>query len=139
MTKLIKTTTALALSLAAAAALGSATGCASKSESPSSDAAPGATETTSAETTSAETTSTTMSPTTPAAEATIAEKDMTHVVSQDEPFFASMPTSGKPASGTLKAGTKVVVLMPRGSYSQVMTADGKRVYTTTAALKPVGS
>ena len=133
--KHITTTTALALTLAAAAAV---TGCASKSESPSSDASPGTMTTT-----GATGTPTTMTPTTsaPAAatEAAIAEKDMTHVVSKDESYFGSMPMAGKKPDGTLKAGTKVVVLMPRGGYSQVMTADGKRVYTTTAALKPVGS
>ena len=132
--KHITTTTTLALTLAAAAAV---TGCASKSESPSSDASPGTMETTGTAGTPS-----TMTPTTPApaaAEAAIAEKDMTHVVSKDESYFGSMPMAGKKPDGTLKAGTKVVVLMPRGGYSQVMTADGKRVYTTTAALKPVGS
>ena len=132
--KHVTTTTALTLTLAAAAV----TGCASKSESPSSDASPGTMTTT-----GTTDTPTTMAPTTPApaaaAEAAIAEKDMTHVVSKDESYFGSMPAAGKKPDGTLKAGTKVVVLMPRGGYSQVMTADGKRVYTTTAALKPVGS
>lgn len=132
--KHMTTTTALAFTLAAAV-----TGCASKSESPSTDASPGTMETTG----TTGTTTTTITPTTPApaaaTETAIAEKDMTHVVSKDESYFGSMPMAGKKPDGTLKAGTKVVVLMPRGGYSQVMTADGKRVYMTTAALKPVGS
>jgi len=69
----------------------------------------------------------------------VPEKDLTHVLSRDEPYYASSPAQGRPADGTLKAGTKVLVMMPRGSYSQVVTADGKRVYTSTAGLKPIGS
>ena len=74
------------------------------------------------------------------AEATtpVPEKDLTHVLSKDEPYYASSPAQGRPADGTLKAGTKVLVMMPRGSYSQVVTADGKRVYTSTAGLTPIG-
>jgi len=69
----------------------------------------------------------------------VPEKDLTHVLSRDEPYYASSPAQGRPADGTLKAGTKVLVMMPRGSYSQVVTADGKRVYTSTAGLTPIGS
>jgi hypothetical protein len=76
----------------------------------------------------------------PAAPAmTVPDKDMTHVLTQDEAYYATSPAQAKKPDGTLKAGTKVVLLMPRGSYAQVMTGDGKRVYTSTAALKPVGS
>jgi hypothetical protein len=74
----------------------------------------------------------------PPAVTPIPDKDMTHVLASDEPYYAMSPAQGKPADGTLKAGTKVLVVMPRGSHSQVMTADGKRVYTNTAGLKAVG-
>ena len=74
-----------------------------------------------------------------AAAATVADKDMTHVLTKDEAYYATSPAQARQPDGTLKAGTRVMLLMPRGSYAQVMTADGKRVYTTTAALKPVGS
>ena len=96
---------------------------------------------------SSDTASSTMKPVTPpAASATVAaspaaavpEKDMTHVLAKDEAYYAGSPAQGRPPEGTLKSGTKVVVLMPRGSYSQVMTADGKRVFTSTAGLKPIG-
>ena len=81
----------------------------------------------------------TVKPSMPAAPAiTVADKDMTHVLTKDEPYYTFSPAQAKPPDGTLKAGTRVVLLMPRGSYSQVMTCDGKRVYTSTAALKPVG-
>ena len=82
----------------------------------------------------------TVTASTPAAPATtVPDKDMTHVLTKDEAFYATSPAQAKKPDGTLRAGTKVVLLMPRGSYSQVMTADGKRVYTSTAGLKPVGS
>ena len=81
---------------------------------------------------------TTSTPAEPAATA-VPDKDMTHVLTKDEAFYTASPAQAKKPDGTLKSGTKVVLLMPRGSYAQVMTADGKRVYTSTAALKPVGS
>ena len=76
--------------------------------------------------------------TTPTPAVTVPEKDMTHVLTKDEAFYATSPAQAKKPDGTLKGGTKVVLLMPRGSYAQVMTADGKRVYTSTAVLSPVG-
>jgi hypothetical protein len=69
---------------------------------------------------------------------TVPDKDMTHVLTKDEAYYATSPAQARSPDGTLKAGTKVVLLMPRGSYSQVMTADGKRAYVSTASLKPVG-
>ena len=81
----------------------------------------------------------TVKATTPAAPTTtVPDKEMTHVLTKDEPYYVLSPAQAKAPDGTLKAGTRVIVLMPRGSYSQVMTGDGKRVYTSTAALKPVG-
>jgi hypothetical protein len=74
-----------------------------------------------------------------AAAATVADKDMTHVLTKDEAYYATSPAQARQPDGTLKAGTRVMLLMPRGSYAQVMTADGKRVYTSTASLKPVGT
>ena len=142
----IKATTALGLIVAAAAA-----GCKSSTSEPSTAPAPaGAAEMKAAsETTMAPLSAgATPPPEAPAAAASaapavatpaLADKDMTHVLAKDEAYFSSAPMSGRKPDGTLKAGTRVVVMMPRGSYSQVMTADGKRVYTTTAALKPVGS
>jgi hypothetical protein len=141
--KLIKATTAMGLVVAAAAV-----GCKSSTSEPStasakSTPAPAAQPTAPTETTMApvKTASapTAAAPTPAIAAPALAEKDMTHVLAKDEGYFSTTPTAGKKPDGTLKAGTKVVVMMPRGPYSQVMTADGKRVYTTTAALKPVGS
>ena len=142
MKKMTKASTVLGLVVAA-----TAIGCKSSESEPASTSASAKTAKTEPmpmhTTTAPESASTAASPP-PAAAATVAtpalaDKDMTHVLSKDEAYFTSTPAPGKAPDGTLKAGTKVVVMMPRGGYSQVMTADGKRVYTTTAALKPVGS
>ena len=134
--KLLKATTTFGIIMAAAAA-----GCKSSTSEPSTTSStptpttksPGPSETTMAPVTTA-------SKSTPAiATPALADKDMTHVLAKDEAYFSTMPVAGRSPDGTLKAGTKVVVMMPRGAYSQVITADGRRVYTTTAALKPVGS
>ena len=133
--RIANTSTFVALVIGAAVA-----GCKSDSEEPMASKSGAMTEKTAV-------TSSPPAPTTPPADSASApvaapaltDKDMTHVVAKEEAYYTTMPAAGKPASGKLKAGTKVVVLMPRGGYSQVMTADGKRVYTSTAALKPVGS
>ena len=65
-------------------------------------------------------------------------KDLTHVLTQDEPYFASEPTASSPPSGTLKAGSKVLVLIPGAQYSQVITDMGVSAYTVTDGLKPLG-
>lgn len=86
-----------------------------------------------------------MTPTTmPAMKASAAvpalkEADMTHTVMADCPMFASMPmdASAKPMM-TCKAGEKVVVMMPRGKYSQVSTMSGAKGFIPTSSLKPIG-
>ena len=67
-----------------------------------------------------------------------AAKDLTHVLTKDEPFFASEPTPGAAPSGTLKSGSKVLVLIPGAEYSQVITDTGVSAYTFTDGLKPLG-
>lgn len=120
------------LSAAVLVALGmvSATGCKSDSE-PAETTRP---------TTLASPTTKPVTPAAPTAAAStpVPQKDMTHEVTGDAQYFATMPAPGKPAAGTLKSGTKVDVLMPRGGYSQVMTSDGKRIYTSASDLKPLG-
>ena len=59
---------------------------------------------------------------------TVAEASATHVISKDQPYFKSFPVEGAKPSGTLKAGTKVLLLIP-GSMAQVQTTEGKTVYT----------
>jgi len=126
--KLIKAMTASGMIVAAAAV-----GCKSSTSEPSTQPAAAS------ETSTMASVEANAAPAPAVATPALAEKDMTHVLAKDEAYFSSMPMAGKKPDGTLKAGTKVVVMMPRGPYSQVMTADGKRVYTPTSALKPVGS
>jgi len=65
-------------------------------------------------------------------------KDMTHVLEKDEPYFTSEPGPSATPAGTLKAGSKVLVIIPGAPYSQVMTDTGVSAYTVTDGLKPLG-
>lgn len=67
-----------------------------------------------------------------------AAKDLTHVLTKDEPYYASEPTPGMPMSGTLKAGSKVLLLIPGTTYSQVISDTGISAYMETDGLKPLG-
>jgi hypothetical protein len=64
---------------------------------------------------------------------------LTHVLTQDEPYFASEPAApGAPSSGTLKAGVKVLLVIPGAQYSQVISDTGISAFTLTDGLKPLG-
>jgi hypothetical protein len=67
-------------------------------------------------------------------------KDMTHALTKDEPYFTVEPggTSTPTPAGTLKAGSKVLVIIPGAPYSQVVTDTGISAYTMTEGLKPLG-
>jgi hypothetical protein len=65
-------------------------------------------------------------------------KYLTHVLTKDEPYFASEPTPGAPPSGTLKAGVKVLVVIPGALYSQITSDTGISAFTVTDGLKPLG-
>jgi hypothetical protein len=67
-----------------------------------------------------------------------ADKDLTHVLTKDEPYFSDMPSAGATPAGTLKEGSKVLVLIPGTDYSQVTTDKGVSAYTATDGLKPLG-
>ena len=68
-----------------------------------------------------------------------AAKDMTHVLTKDEPYFTAEPSSATATpAGTLKAGSKVLVIIPGAPYSQVVTDAGVSAYTMTDGLKPLG-
>ena len=73
------------------------------------------------------------------AAAAMTDKDMTHEVTVETPMFTAMPMAAdaKPAM-MLKAGEKVLVMVPRGKYAQVTTVGGTKGYVTTASLKPIG-
>ena len=73
----------------------------------------------------------------PTPEPALKAADLTHIVTTDTPYYKSSPSQGKPADGTFKSGTKVLLLMPMGSYSQVQTESGTKGYVTTESLKPI--
>ncbi|HWE00931.1 MAG TPA: hypothetical protein VG326_00875 [Tepidisphaeraceae bacterium] len=67
-----------------------------------------------------------------------AAKDLTHVLTKDEPYYLNEPGANPTAVGTLKAGSKVLVLIPGSPYSQVLTDTGISAYIMTDGLKPLG-
>ena len=79
------------------------------------------------------------SPATQPTAAMPAAKDMTHVLTKDEPYYTVDPAAGSATpAGTLKAGSKVLVIIPGAPYSQVVTDMGVSAYTMTEGLKPLG-
>jgi hypothetical protein len=58
----------------------------------------------------------------------------THELTQDEPWYEH-PAQGRPPNGTMRKGTKVRVLNPSGSYTEVLSDDGVRGYVATASLR----
>ena len=65
-------------------------------------------------------------------------KDMTHVLEKDEPYYTTEPAASTTPTGTLAAGSKVLVIVPGAPYSQVVTDKGISAYTVTDGLKPIG-
>lgn len=66
------------------------------------------------------------------------EADYTHTLTMDAPYFASMPMGTAAPAGTMKSGTKVLVMTPGLKYSKVMSEGGVTAYTPTAALRATG-
>jgi hypothetical protein len=72
----------------------------------------------------------------PTPEPAPAAADLTHVLTKDSPYYKSSPMQGKAPDGTFKSGTKVLLLMPMGSYSQVQAESGVKGYVPTDSLQP---
>lgn len=66
-----------------------------------------------------------------------AASSMTHVLTKDEPYYSSMPGADAKSLGTVKSGTKVLVMVPGATYSKVLTEDGATVYVGTDGLDPI--
>ena len=75
----------------------------------------------------------------PAAEPAMKDADMTHMLMADVPMYGEMPMGpeAKPMM-MLKKDTKVMVMTPRGTYTQITTVGGQKGYVTTASLQPIG-
>lgn len=69
----------------------------------------------------------------PAAVTKAPAKVMTHYLSADQPCYEKI---GGESCGTLKKGTKLLVLIP-GSVAQVETEDGKILYTRIDAIEAI--
>jgi hypothetical protein len=67
------------------------------------------------------------------------EKDMTHSFTKDTPYFADKPSAGATPSGTFKAGTKVIVLIPGAPYAKVQSLEGVVAYASIDNLEPLSS
>ena len=67
-----------------------------------------------------------------------AAKDLTHALTKDEPFYLNEPGASPQPVGILKAGSKVLVLIPGATYSQVITDKGVSAYVPTDGLSPLG-
>ena len=62
----------------------------------------------------------------------------THMLTADEPYFATEPAAGAKPDGMLKAGSKVLLVIPGAQYSQITTDTGLSVYLLTDGLKALG-
>jgi hypothetical protein len=72
-------------------------------------------------------------PTTPTVTKPAPAKVMTHYMSSDQPCYMKM---GGDSCGTLKKGTKLLVLIP-GSMAQVETEDGKTLWTKIDGIEAI--
>jgi hypothetical protein len=64
-------------------------------------------------------------------------KDATHVLSKDEPYYAtSSPAASAKPDGTWAAGTPVLLLIPGSPYSKVKLGNGTEAYVSTSGLSP---
>jgi hypothetical protein len=60
----------------------------------------------------------------------------THELTKDEPWYEN-PAQARPPDGTMRKGTKVRVLNPSGSYTEVLSDEGVRGYVASDALRPL--
>jgi hypothetical protein len=78
----------------------------------------------------------TTSPSGPKQTAPVPKETWTHQLTRDEPWYEN-PAQALPPNGTVRKGTKVRVLNPSGSYSEVLTDEGVRGYVASDSLRPL--
>lgn len=71
--------------------------------------------------------------------AMLPDKDMTHTLSADSPYYKSMPAKDAKPDGTWKAGTKVLVMIPGAPMSKVTAQTGAVGYVATDNLQPISN
>jgi iron complex outermembrane receptor protein len=70
--------------------------------------------------------------------ASTSEIAVTHVVTRTVEYHRTVPPRGRPAAGTIRAGTRVALLQRSiGEYELVRTVDGIEGYVTSGALAPL--
>jgi hypothetical protein len=69
----------------------------------------------------------------------VADKECSHVIMLDTPVYSGPPSQGMPPVGVVKAGTKVLSMVPGAQYTQCQIAGGKTVYIKTTMLQPYHS
>jgi hypothetical protein len=62
---------------------------------------------------------------------------MTHQLVKDEPSFDAQPLADSKPAGTLKSGTKVLLLIPGSPYTKVLTEDGATTFVLTDGIEPI--
>jgi hypothetical protein len=67
------------------------------------------------------------------------DKDMTHTLTADSPYFKGMPAADAKADGTWKAGSKVLLMIPGAKYSKVKSQAGEVGYVPTDNLQPISN
>jgi hypothetical protein len=63
-----------------------------------------------------------------------ANTSWTHELTRDEVWYV-FPAQAQPPNGTIAKGTKVRVITPAGSYTEVLTDGGIRGYVLTDSLR----
>ena len=58
-----------------------------------------------------------------------------HALAADAEYYLDGPQQSRPPDGTLKAGTKVMVIEDAGSYCRVRSEDGILAFIATNAIK----
>jgi hypothetical protein len=60
----------------------------------------------------------------------------TSVAANDTPYYPTVPTARRTATGTIRGGTSVIVIRDVGQYREVFTADGVHGYVAATDVSP---
>lgn len=61
----------------------------------------------------------------------------THIMIRTSEYYTNNPAQGRPADGSLKAGTEVQLINQAGSYTLVKIPSRIKVYVASTSLKPI--
>ena len=63
--------------------------------------------------------------------------EFTHTINIDTEYYTGGPQQARPPDGTMKAGTKVILVEEAGSYCRVRSEDGVDGYVAAGSLEAV--